>query len=350
MPSSSHLNPNLQIRAAGPPDPEELLEKLRSGDRFALARAITLLESARSADREVAQQVLNAALPHTGEALRIGITGSPGVGKSTFIENVGMRMIEQGRRVAVLAIDPSSRRTHGSILGDKTRMGELATHDDAFIRPSPTGGSLGGVARATREAAFLCEAAGYDRILIETVGVGQSEITVHSMVDLFLLLTLAGAGDELQGIKRGVVEMADLLCIHKADGANVEAAADARGAYTRALKLLRPVSEGWRVPVRTASSLTGDGLDQMLDDIERFVRHQRETGGFRARREEQATHWLRQTIDEALHRRFYEHPTVARRLPEIEEAVRKRELTSFAAAEELLHAYFDGGNDSRSAS
>ncbi len=308
-----------------------------SGNRVALSRAITLVESTLPSDQTLAQEVLAQVLPATGQALRVGITGVPGVGKSTFIEALGLFLVDKlGKKLAVLAVDPSSPRSGGSILGDKTRMPQLAAHERAFIRPSPAGGSLGGVARATREALLLCEAAGHDVIFVETVGVGQSETTVHGLVDFFLLLMLAGAGDELQGLKRGIMEMADALLITKADGTNEPAAARARQDYQNALHLFPPAASGWAVPVRTCSALTGGGLPEVWDLLEAYATQTQENGFFQRRRQQQQLQWLHQSIRQALETRFYESETVRAQLPALEAQVAAGQLTPGAAAQALL--------------
>ena len=308
-----------------------------AGSRTVLGRAITLVESTLPADRALAQQVLQAVLPHTGRSLRVGITGVPGVGKSTFIEALGRFLVEtQGKRLAVLAVDPSSQRGGGSILGDKTRMPWLAAHPAAFIRPSPAGTNLGGVARATREALLLCEAAGHDVILVETVGVGQSETTVHGLVDFFLLLLLAGAGDELQGLKRGIMEMADALCITKADHGNAQAARRARIDYQSALHLFPAAPSGQVPPVLLTSAVAGTGLTEAWQVIENYAAATQQNGYFRQRRRQQQLQWLHQSIVQELETRFYAGTAVRARLPALQQAVADGQLTPFAAAEALL--------------
>ena len=310
-----------------------------AGSRTVLGRAITLVESTLPADQALAQQMLQAVLPHTGRSLRVGITGVPGVGKSTFIEALGRFLVdEKGHRLAVLAVDPSSQRGGGSILGDKTRMPGLAAHPAAFIRPSPASGSLGGVARATREALLLCEAAGHDVVFVETVGVGQSETTVHGLVDFFLLLMLAGAGDELQGLKRGIMEMADALCITKAEGGNAAAARRARGEYQNALHLFPPAPSGQVVPVLLTSAVAGTGVAEVWDTIEAHAAATRASGYFGQRRQQQQLQWLDQSIAQALETRFYANAGVRERLPGVRAAVAAGQLTPWAAAQVLLGA------------
>ncbi|MCC3152908.1 methylmalonyl Co-A mutase-associated GTPase MeaB [Hymenobacter sp. BT770] len=315
----------------------EYAEGILAGNRTVLGRAITLAESTLPTDQALTQDVLQAVLPHTGRCLRVGITGVPGVGKSTFIEALGRYLVETlGKKLAVLAVDPSSQRGGGSILGDKTRMPWLAAHPAAFIRPSPAGGSLGGVARATREALLLCEAAGHDVIFVETVGVGQSETTVHGMVDFFLLLLLAGAGDELQGLKRGIMEMADAVCITKADHGNEQAARRARVDYQNALHLFPPAPSGQPQPVLLTSAVSGTGLAEVWEAIEHYAAATRQSGYFQQRRQQQQLQWLHQSIVQELEMRFYADGAVRARLPAIKQAVAAGRLTPFAAATELL--------------
>jgi LAO/AO transport system kinase len=326
-------------------DVDALASALRSGDRRALAKAITLAESTRADHQRAAQRLLELLLPYTGEAIRIGVSGVPGVGKSTFIEAFGLHLIGLGKRVAVLAVDPSSARSGGSILGDKTRMQRLATAPEAFIRPSPAGGSLGGVARRTREALLVCEAAGHDVVIVETVGVGQSEYTVASMVDFFLVLLLPGAGDELQGIKKGILELADALAVNKADGDNLRRAERAAAEYRSALRLFRHASPNWDPPVVQVSALEERGMDTLwsivLDHRQRFTA----SGELDRKRQEQRQAWLWNMIEEGLRRHFLDRPDVRRLLPEMEEAVLHSRLTPTEAARRLL-ALLDarGGN------
>lgn len=315
---------------------EDYVQGVLSGDRTVLARAITLVESNAPAHLSTAQNVLRQLLPHTGNSVRVGVTGVPGVGKSTFIEALGMHLIGQGHRVAVLAVDPTSSVTRGSILGDKTRMERLSREASAFIRPSPTGGMLGGVARKTRETMLVCEAAGFDLILLETVGVGQSETMVRSMVDFFLLLMLAGAGDELQGIKKGIMELADALVITKADGDNVQNAARARAEYNKALHLLAPATEGWSTRTTTCSALTGEGVSRVWEIVEKFRAQTQESGVFETRRKRQAVAWLRSMVEEHVLARFFGHPAVQAALPDVESAVAGGLLPATAAAQQLL--------------
>jgi LAO/AO transport system kinase len=306
-----------------------------AGNRRALAKAITLVESTRSEDREDAQQLLEAALPHTGRSMRIGISGVPGVGKSTFIEALGMYLIERGHRVAVLAVDPSSTVHGGSILGDKTRMELLSQRIEAFIRPSPSSGSLGGVAEHTREALLLCEAAGYDIIIVETVGVGQSETAVAGMTDAFVLLQLPNAGDELQAIKKGIMELADLVVFNKTD-IDPTAAQMAAAQMRSALSMLRSASANWQPPVLTLSALKKDGLAEFWQVIEKFRSTLTASGEFEARRRHQALAWMWQQIDSGLRQRFREHPSVKSALAELSVSVEAGSTTPAAAAQRLL--------------
>ena len=313
---------------------DNLKENLLNGQRRALAKAITLVESSRADHQVEAQELLNDILPHTGKSIRLGFTGTPGVGKSTFIEAFGLYLTERGYKVAVLAVDPSSTRTGGSILGDKTRMELLSKDPMAFIRPSPSGCTLGGVARRTREAMLLCEAAGYDVVLIETVGVGQSEIAVADMVDMFLLMLSPGGGDELQGIKRGIMELADLVIINKADGDLKPAATRAAADYTSALHLMRPKTTCWTASVVLASALKGEGLEQVWEKIQAFEMAMKESAELDKMRSEQARAWMWSEIHDQLMDAFQtSHPE---RLAEMEVAVRGRKIPPTAAARGLL--------------
>ncbi len=326
---------------------DRLAAGVRAGERRALAKAITLVESSRADHQEEAQRLLERLLPDTGHAARVGVTGVPGVGKSTFIEAFGLYLLAQGKRVAVLAVDPSSARSGGSILGDKTRMARLATAPEAFIRPSPSGGSLGGVARRTREAMLVCEAAGYDVVLVETVGVGQSETTVASMVDFFLVLMLAGAGDELQGIKKGILEIADALVVNKADGDNVQRAERAAAEYRGALRLFRHVSANWDPPVLTASALEGRGMDRVWSTIEEHRATLGASGELAARRREQQQAWLWSMLRDGLEEHFRARSDVRRLLPELEAEVAAGRITPTEAARRLLALLADGSPPSR---
>lgn len=315
---------------------EDYVRGVREGNRTVLARAITLIESSSTEHQARAQKVLQKLLPCTGKARRIGITGVPGVGKSTFIESFGLRLCELGLKVAVLAVDPSSNRSGGSILGDKTRMEQLCRHPNAFIRPSPAGKTLGGVARKTRETMLLCEAAGFDVIIVETVGVGQSEVAVRSMVDFFLLLILPGAGDELQGIKKGIVENADAVLVTKADGVNQLKAEQARQEYATALHYLAPATPRWQPPVAVCSALTGQGIGEFWQLVGRFYAELEPAGIITARRREQATQWLHDLIREELEARFYHCGPVRQARAEVEAALLRGELTAPQAAQILL--------------
>jgi LAO/AO transport system kinase len=324
------------VTRSAPLPVERLADDVRAGDRRALAKAITLVESKRADHQESAQRLLERLLPGTGMAARVGVSGVPGVGKSTFIEAFGVHLIERGRRVAVLAVDPSSARTGGSILGDKTRMPRLAAAPEAFIRPSPSAGSFGGVTRRTREALLVCEAAGYDFVLVETVGVGQSEFAVASMVDFFLVLMLAGAGDELQGIKKGILELADALAINKADGDNLAHAQQAAAQYRSALNLLRPSTPNWDPPVVTISAREARGMDTILSIIENHRARLSATGELVQRRREQQQAWLWSMIDDGLKRHFLERDDVRRLLPQLEAAIAEAKVTPTEAARRLL--------------
>lgn len=314
----------------------ELANSVRRGDRSALPRAITLVESTRADHREQAQQLLMELIPDAGKAVHVGITGVPGVGKSTAIEALGMHLIDGGHRVAVLAVDPSSTRTGGSILGDKTRMARLAVHPDAYIRPSPTSGTLGGVAKATRETIVLLEAAGYDVVLVETVGVGQSEVTVANMVDTFVFLTLARTGDQLQGIKKGVLELADVVVVNKADGKHATEAKAAARELAGAIRLLYPRDTLWRPPVLTTSALEGTGLTELWDTVLEHRRVLSEAGEFEARRRKQQVEWMWSMVRDAVLDKVTSNSEVRAARSDIERRVRKGELTAALAAQRIL--------------
>ncbi len=315
---------------------EAYLEGIRHADRVILSQAVTLIESTLPEHRTLAEQVIAACLPYSGNSFRVGITGTPGVGKSTFIEVFGGHLTTLGHRLAVLAIDPSSQITRGSILGDKTRMEHLGANPQVYIRPSPAGASLGGVAQKTRETIILCEAAGFDTILIETVGVGQSEVAVHSMTDFFLLLLLPGAGDELQGIKRGIVEMADLIAVNKSDGEREQLAQLARQAYKNALHLLPPKESAWTATAVACSALTGVGIQEIWTSMQAYLQHATANGYFAQRRTAQAKYWLHESLMTELRRRFYHAPQVQAALPNIEQLVTEGKISPFAGAAALL--------------
>lgn len=319
---------------------QEYVEGIRAGNITTLSQAITLIESNNPSHYAQAQEIIEACLPHAGKSVRIGITGVPGAGKSTFIEAVGNMVASLRHKLAVLAIDPSSERSGGSILGDKTRMESICHNPDIFIRPSPSAGSLGGVARKTRETIVLCEAAGFDVIFIETVGVGQSETAVHSMVDLFMLLQIAGAGDELQGIKRGIMEMADLMVITKADGENIHRAELARTQFQGALRLFPLAESGWKPRVYTASAVAGTGLEEVWKGVEEYLDHIQSNGYFRHNRNRQNKYWMYESIEETLRNSFYHDPAVEARIAEYEQRVLEDRISSFIAAKELLDLYF----------
>ena len=321
------------------PSSKELIEGILSGNISALSRAITLVESTNANHLAKANEVINASLPYANKSVRIGITGVPGVGKSTFIEAFGKHLTSLGKKVAVLAVDPSSTISHGSILGDKTRMEELVKDPNAYIRPSASGETLGGVARKTRETITLCEAAGFDTILIETVGVGQSETAVHSMVDFFLLLKISGAGDELQGIKRGIMEMADSIVINKADGDNIKKANLAKVEFNRALHLFPAKKSGWIPTTSTCSAITHDGIPEVWETIEKFLELTKGNNYFFEKRKEQNQYWMLETINEQLKTNFYSHPEIQKLLDHNKKAVQNDKISPFAAAQELLNVY-----------
>ena len=333
------INPEYKLKKSQLKKRDEYVEGIKSGDRAILSQVITFIESSKEEYRQLGQEILEECMAVTGKTVRIGITGVPGVGKSTFIEAMGKHLIDNGKKLAVLTIDPSSSRSKGSILGDKTRMQFLSTNENAFIRPSPTSGALGGVARKTRETMLLCEAAGFDTIFIETVGVGQSETTVHSMVDFFLLLMLPGAGDELQGIKRGVMEMADLIAINKAEEQNRKAADRAKREYENALSLFPPSPSGWKPPVLTCSALEQRGITEIWEQVENYLHQTKENNYFEERRKGQASRWMYETIDSELKNEFMNDPSVKEKLKEIENLVINGKISSFRAAEKLLTIY-----------
>lgn len=319
---------------------EELFDGICSGNISALSKSITLIESSLHEHQEIAQELIRMCLPKSGKSLRIGITGVPGAGKSTFIEAFGNYLIKTDHRLAVLAIDPSSERSGGSILGDKTRMETLAGNLNAFIRPSPSGGTLGGVARKTRESIILSEAAGYDTIIVETVGVGQSETTVHSMVDFFLVLMIPGAGDELQGLKRGIMEMADTILINKADGDNIERAKQAKTEFSNALHLFPLPPSKWVPKVEICSAIEGRGIENLWEIISDYNEVTHKNGYFKQRRSEQNTYWMLQTITEGLKNKFFNDPLVSQRLDELKILIGNDQVSSFAAANELIDKFF----------
>ncbi|MCK6607901.1 MAG: methylmalonyl Co-A mutase-associated GTPase MeaB [Flavobacterium sp.] len=322
------------------PSAEELIAGILKGDKTALSRAITLVESTNPEHLAKANEVIKGCLPHANNSVRIGITGVPGVGKSTFIEAFGKYLTSIGKKVAVLAVDPSSSISHGSILGDKTRMEELVKDENAYIRPSASGDTLGGVARKTRETIILCEACGFDTIIIETVGVGQSETAVHSMVDFFLLLKISGAGDELQGIKRGIMEMADTIVINKADGDNIAKAKLAKTEFNRALHLFPAKSSGWIPKVTTCSAYEKTGIDAIWEIISEYFELVKSNHYFEEKRQNQNQFWMMETINEQLKNHFYNHPNIMQLLEENKKAVQNNEISPFAAAVNLLEQYF----------
>ncbi len=334
-----NINPNFKPARRMILTEDDLVDGVIKGDRMILSRAITLIESNSPKHFAKAQRVLQRLLPRTGKALRIGITGVPGAGKSTMIEAFGNMLCDNGHKIAVLTIDPTSSVTHGSILGDKTRMGTLSRRPEAFIRPSPAGGTLGGVARKSRETMLMCEAAGYDVILIETVGVGQSETTVRSMVDFFMLVVLTGAGDDLQGIKKGVMELADAIVINKADGDNLVRAKVARGEYERMLEFIRPATEGWPTHAYLASAVEKTGLPELWEVIQVFKKLTTESGVFQKRRDSQLLDWMYAMIDEHLHSLFFGDAVITGRMPEIKHAVLNGVISPTQAVAELVKMF-----------
>lgn len=318
----------------------EYVEGIEKGNVSVLSQAVTLVESNLPEHFQLAQEIIDKCVPKSGSSIRLGITGVPGAGKSTFIESLGMHILGQGGKLAVLAIDPSSERTKGSILGDKTRMEKLATEQNAYIRPSPSAGTLGGVAQKTRETIILCEAAGFDTIFVETVGVGQSETSVHSMVDFFLLLMLSGAGDELQGIKRGIMEMADGIAINKADGQNVNRTQIAKTQFANALHLFPPTESGWKPKVMTCSAYYHEGVKEIWQMILEYVAFTRENGFFKGRRKAQARYWMYESLNAALKNNFYQQEGMKDKIVSKEFKVMNDEVSSFKAARDLLDDYF----------
>ena len=340
------VNPYFKRKKRRALSTDEYVEGILAGNITILSQAITLIESNNPTNYAQAQEIIERCLPHAGRSVRIGITGVPGAGKSTFIEAVGGMVASLRHRLAVLAIDPSSERSGGSILGDKTRMESISSNPDIFIRPSPSAGSLGGVARKTRETIVLCEAAGYDVIFIETVGVGQSETAVHSMVDMFMMLQISGAGDELQGIKRGIMEMADMMVITKADGENIHKAELAKVQYQGALHLFPMPESGWRPKVFTCSSVAKTGLEEVWKGVEEYLDHIQANGYYEANRNRQNKYWMYESINEALKSSFYQNPSIAERIADVEQRVLDAKLSSFIAAKELLDIYFGDSNHS----
>ena len=334
------INPYFTRRKKRVLTTDEYVEGILRGDITILSRAITLVESSNPKHYAQAQEIIERCLPHAGKSVRIGITGVPGAGKSTFIEAIGNMVTSLRHKLAVLAIDPSSERSGGSILGDKTRMESICHNPDVFIRPSPSAGSLGGVARKTRETIVLCEAAGFDVIFIETVGVGQSETAVHSMVDMFMLLQISGDGDELQGIKRGIMEMADMMVITKADGENVHKAELAKTQFQSALRLFPVPESQWRPQVYTCSSVDGTGLEEVWKGVEEFLDHTERNGYFQHNRNRQNKYWMYESINEALRNSFYQDPAIESRIGDYEQRVLDARISSFVAAKELLDLYF----------
>ncbi|MCU9594113.1 methylmalonyl Co-A mutase-associated GTPase MeaB [Caldibacillus thermolactis] len=320
---------------------QQYVEGIKSGDRMTLAKAITLIESNHPDHFQAGQQLLKEILPLTGKSMRIGITGVPGAGKSTFIERFGTDLCQMGKKVAVLAIDPSSTISQGSILGDKTRMAQLSREENAFIRPSPSGGTLGGVHRKTRETILLCEAAGYDMILVETVGVGQSEVVVRTMVDMFLMLTITGAGDDLQGMKKGMMELVDAIIVTKADGDNKEKAIKTRNEYNQILRLLKAATEGWQTKAVACSSITGEGISDVWELILDFFNSTKKSGVFYARRKKQTTDWMLTSIRERLEQTFFQNEQIKKRLPVVQRNVETGRLPVSIAVENLLADFFN---------
>lgn len=340
IPQPDIVNPYLKRVKAREYSVNDYVDGIVKGDISVLSRAVTLVESVNPKHEAIAQEVLEKCLPYCGNSVRIGISGVPGAGKSTSIDAFGMHVLEKGGKLAVLAIDPSSERSKGSILGDKTRMEELSSHPNSFIRPSPSAGSLGGVARKTRETIVLCEAAGFDKIFVETVGVGQSETAVHSMVDFFLLIQLAGTGDELQGIKRGIMEMADAIVINKADGDNIDKAKLAATQFKNALHLFPAPDSGWSPRVLTYSGFYKLGIKEIWDMVDEYIAFVKENGYFNYHRNQQSKYWMYETINEALRSSFYNDSKIAEMIIASENEVLEGKITSFAASRRLLDLYF----------
>ena len=332
------VNPYLKKKLRREYTPSEFVEGILKGNITILSQAVTLVESAKYEHQQIAQEIIEKCLPHAGKSVRIGITGVPGAGKSTSIDAFGMHLIKEGRKLAVLAIDPSSERSKGSILGDKTRMEALS---NAFIRPSPSAGSLGGVARKTRETIVLCEAAGFNTVFVETVGVGQSETAVHSMVDFFLLIQLAGTGDELQGIKRGIMEMADGIIINKADGDNIDKAKLAAAQFKNALHLFPPADSGWFPKVLTYSGYYNLGIKEIWDMVGEYMEFTKKNGYFDYKRNEQAKYWMYESINDTLRETFYHNPAVESMLSSTEQQVLKNEISSFVAAKRMMDLFLE---------
>lgn len=335
--SNSSINTSYKVSKIKPVNTDQLINGIKAGNIVELSKAITLLESKLSKHQNIANEIVDRCLPHSGKSIRIGITGVPGVGKSTFIEAFGNHLTSLGKKVAVLAIDPSSQKRGGSILGDKTRMATLVNNPNVYIRPSPSNGALGGVAQQTRASILLCEAAGFDVIIIETVGVGQSEIAVHSMVDFFLLLMLSGAGDELQGIKRGIMEMADAIAINKADGDNSLNAKKAKQRYKNAMHLFPANDNEWIPEVSTCSAIENQGISDIWEVIEKFERHTKLKGYFDKNRSKQAKYWMYEKINDELKRRFYEDETISEQLPELEQQIIEGKISPYTVANKLLN-------------
>jgi len=339
---SPHINPKLPEKGQSVLTADAYVEGILRGDRYMLGRAITLIESHAEKYRNLAVEILDQCMPHAGRSIRVGITGAPGVGKSSFIEKLGLQIIEKGNRLAVLAIDPSSRISKGAILGDKTRMEKLATHASAFIRPSATGHSLGGVTRKTRESIILCEAAGFNVIFVETVGVGQSETAVSHMVDFFLLLVLAGAGDELQGIKRGIMELADAIIINKADGENLDHAEKTRMAYKRAMQLFPPKESGWTPPVMTASAVSGLHLPEIWNAVEEYRKLTQKNKYWDRKRKEQLRQWLHESFEDLIYQRLHNDKNLENEMKKLEKEVIHARLSASGAALLLFKSWVEG--------